>query len=76
VLHGKGALFSEYNCMIKVGDGTELVWKRAIEKWHEPCPIPTTPFEAFVIRKPPSVRLNLGHLQASRLLVWYVAQSL
>jgi len=41
--------------MIKVGDGTELVWKRAIEKWHEPCLIPMMPFEGFVIRKPLSV---------------------
>ena len=56
VLHGKGALFSGCSCAIKVGMGTELVWKRAIKKWHKPRPIPTTPFKASVTRKPPPVR--------------------
>ena len=59
VLHRKGALFGGRSCAIKVGMGTKLVWKRAIKKWHKPRPIPTTPFKAFISRKPSPVRSRI-----------------
>ena len=69
VLHGKGAFFSRHSCVIKVG------WDRNLCGRASPDPRDTCQSLRYPKASPGSTQ-DLGHIRASRLVVWYVAQSL
>ena len=69
VLHGRGVLFNGHSCAINVGWDRNLCG-RALPDPHDICQNLRYP------KASPGSTQDLGHIRASSLVVWYVAQSL